>query len=68
LEGLSNREFQVIRLIGSGQSTREVAESLGISVKTVETYINHLKEKLGIHSGVALTHKAIQWMERGVLQ
>ena len=68
LEGLSNREFQVIRLIGSGQSTREIAESLGISVKTVETYINHLKEKLGIHSGVALTHKAIQWTERGILQ
>ncbi len=67
LAGLSNRELQVIRLIGSGQAPREIAESLGISIKTVETYINHLKGKLGVHSGLALTHKAIQWMERGVL-
>jgi DNA-binding NarL/FixJ family response regulator len=68
LDGLSNRELQVIRLIGSGQAPREIAESLGISIKTVETYINHLKEKLGIRSGLALTHRAIQWMERGILQ
>jgi len=68
LEGLSNRELQVFRLIGSGHPTREVAASLGISVKTVETYIDHLKRKLGVQSGVALTHRAVQWMERGILQ
>jgi DNA-binding NarL/FixJ family response regulator len=68
VDGLSNRELQVIRLIGSGHSTRNIAQKLGISVKTIETYIDHLKHKLGIISGVALTHRAIQWMERGVLQ
>jgi DNA-binding NarL/FixJ family response regulator len=68
LEGLSNRELQVFRLIGSGQPTRAIAASLGISIKTVETYIDHLKRKLGVESGVALTHRAVQWMERGILQ
>jgi DNA-binding NarL/FixJ family response regulator len=68
LEGLSNRELQVFRLLGSGQSTRVIAASLGISIKTVETYVDHLKRKLGVESGVALTHRAVQWMERGILQ
>lgn len=68
LDGLSNRELQVFRLIGSGQPTRAIAEALGISIKTVETYVDHLKRKLGVRSGVALTHRAVQWMERGILQ
>ena len=68
VDGLSNRELQVIRLIGSGLSTRNIAQNLGISIKTIETYIYHLKHKLGVTSGVALTHRAIQWMERGVFQ
>lgn len=68
VDGLSNRELQVIRLIGSGLSTRNIAQTLGISIKTIETYIDHLKHKLGLTSGVALTHRAIQWMERGVFQ
>ena len=68
LDGLSNRELQVFRLIGSGQPTRAIAEALGISIKTVETYVDHLKRKLGLRSGVALTHRAVQWMERGILQ
>ncbi|MEY4692716.1 MAG: Nitrogen regulation protein [Verrucomicrobiota bacterium] len=68
LDGLSNRELQVFRLLGSGQTTRSTAEVLGISVKTVETHIEHLKRKLGVHSGAALIHKAVQWMERGLLQ
>lgn len=68
VHGLSNRELQVIRLIGSGHSTRNIALKLGISIKTIETYIDHLKNKLGLVSGVALTHRAILWMERGVLQ
>lgn len=68
LDGLSNRELQVFRLIGSGQPTRAIADVLGISVKTVETYIDHLKRKLGVNSGVALSHRAVQWMERGILQ
>lgn len=68
LEDLSNRELQVFRLMGSGQTTRCIAEALGISIKTVESHIDHLKRKLGVENGVALIHKAVQWMERGILQ
>lgn len=68
VDNLSNRELQVFRLIGSGLPTRAIAEALGISVKTVETYNDHLKRKLGVESGVALAHRAVQWMERGILQ
>lgn len=65
LEGLSNRELQVFRLIGEGQSTRSVADALHLSIKTVETYIEHLKRKLGIDSRVGLAHRAVQWVEQG---
>lgn len=67
IQGLTNRELQVFRLIGSGQPTRGVAVALGLSVKTIETYLEHLKRKLGVTSGVALTHRAVQWMERGMV-
>ena len=67
IQGLTNRELQVFRLIGSGKPTRGVAVALGLSVKTIETYLEHLKRKLGVSSGVALTHRAVQWMERGIV-
>lgn len=67
IQGLTNRELQVFRLIGSGKPTRGVAAALGLSVKTIETYLEHLKRKLGVTSGVALTHRAVQWMERGMV-
>lgn len=68
LERLSNRELQVFQMLGVGKTTRGIAEALGISIKTVETHIDHLKRKIGVESGVALIHKAVQWMERGFLQ
>lgn len=68
IQGLTNRELQVFRLIGSGKPTRGVATALGLSVKTIETYLEHLKRKLGVTSGVALTHRAVQWMERGMVE
>lgn len=67
IHGLTNRELQVFRLIGSGKPTRGIAAALGLSVKTIETYLEHLKRKLGVSSGVALTHRAVQWMERGMV-
>jgi DNA-binding NarL/FixJ family response regulator len=68
IQGLTNRELQVFRLIGSGKPTRAIAVALGLSVKTIETYLEHLKRKLGVSSGVALTHRAVQWMERGMAE
>lgn len=57
---LSDRELEVFRLIGEGRSTREIAEALRLSVKTVETYQAHIKEKFGLKSGRELIQHAIQ--------
>lgn len=57
---LSDRELEVYRLIGEGRATREIAEELHLSVKTVETYQAHIKEKLALRSGRELIQHAIQ--------
>jgi len=58
---LSDRELEVFRLIGEGRATREIAEELHLSVKTVETYQAHIKDKLALRSGRELIQHAIQW-------
>ncbi len=68
LSSLSDRELEVFRLIGEGRATREIAEELRLSIKTVETYQAHLKEKLSLRTGRELIQHAIQWKtnERGL--
>jgi DNA-binding NarL/FixJ family response regulator len=61
LNALSDRELEVFRSIGEGRSTRQIADELRLSVKTVETYQAHLKEKLALRSGRELIQHAIQW-------
>ena len=61
ISALSDRELEVFCLIGEGRGTREIAEELHLSVKTVETYQAHIKEKLSLHSGRELIQHAIQW-------
>jgi DNA-binding NarL/FixJ family response regulator len=58
---LTDRELEVFRLIGEGHSTRQIAEDLHISVKTVESYQSHIKEKLSLRSARELVQHAIQW-------
>ena len=58
---LTDREMQVFRLLGDGISTREIAERLHLSVKTIESYRENLKVKLNVPSGAALIQRAIQW-------
>jgi DNA-binding NarL/FixJ family response regulator len=58
---LSDRELEVFRLIGEGHGTRQIAEELHISVKTVESYQAHIKEKLSLRSARELMQHAIQW-------
>ncbi len=60
-QSLSDRELEVFRLIGEGHSTRKIAEELHLSVKTVESYQAHIKEKLSLKSGRELVQRAIQW-------
>jgi len=62
---LSNRELQVFRMIGRGQSTRQVAKSLSLSIKTIESHIEHIKHKLTLESATELVHRATQWVESG---
>lgn len=66
LEGLSDRELQVFRLIGQGQSTREIAEINNLSIKTIESHIEHIKHKLLLGNATELAHCAIQWVESGI--
>ena len=58
---LTDRELEVFRLIGEGHSTRQIAEELHISVKTVESYQAHIKEKLALRNSRELLQSAIQW-------
>lgn len=58
---LSDREFEVFRLIAEGIGPTEIAQRLSLSVKTIETHREHIKEKLGIKSGAELTRFSVQW-------
>ena len=59
---LSDRELQVFCLIGRGFGASRLATELHLSVKTIETYQAHIKEKLGLHSAAELSDKAAHWM------
>jgi DNA-binding NarL/FixJ family response regulator len=61
IERLSNRELQVLSLIGRGMSSREAAEGLGLSVKTVESHRQGLKRKLNLATNAQLLQYAINW-------
>jgi DNA-binding NarL/FixJ family response regulator len=64
---LSDRELEVFSLIGQGKTTREIALSLNLSVKTIESYREHLKVKLKQPSGAGLSRCAVLWTETGRL-
>jgi len=63
IEKLSDREFEVFKLIGDGKSTREIAAQLGISAKTVDVHRGHIKEKLELKDATALVRHAVRWVE-----
>jgi DNA-binding NarL/FixJ family response regulator len=60
MAGLSEREFEVLHLLGLGFGTRQIAEKLNRSVKTIETHRANLKVKLHLESGNELVHFAVQ--------
>jgi DNA-binding NarL/FixJ family response regulator len=62
IDTLSDRELEVFRLIGQGVKTPEIAAQLHLSVKTVETYRDRIREKLDLCDGTELTRCAVQWM------
>lgn len=63
IETLTDRELEVLGMIGSGTATKLIAEKLGISARTVEAHRAHIKEKLAITDGAALVRYAVQWSE-----
>jgi DNA-binding CsgD family transcriptional regulator len=58
---LTDRELEVFRLIGEGHATRQIADELHLSVKTIESYQAHIKEKLGLRNARELVQHAIEW-------
>lgn len=62
VDTLSDRELEVFLLIGRGHGTRQIAEKLFLSAKTIETYRAHIKDKLGLADATELLQYAIQWV------
>ena len=61
LSKLTDRELEILRLIGQGKDTHEVADALHISTKTVDTHRGHLRGKLGLKGNTELIHYAVRW-------
>ena len=63
VQRLSARELEVFQLIGQGTSTREIAEMLHLSIKTIESYRANIKDKLGLKNAAELMQHAVQWVQ-----
>lgn len=64
VERLSNRELQILNMIGSGHSTREAAAALSLSMKTIESHRMRIKRKLNLASGSQLLQYAVNWFAK----
>jgi DNA-binding NarL/FixJ family response regulator len=63
VEKLTDREFEVFQLIGQGKDTRDIAEQLHLSTKTVDVHRTNIKNKLKLKSAAELIHFAVRWSE-----
>jgi DNA-binding NarL/FixJ family response regulator len=64
VSGLSDREMEVFQLIGRWKKTRDIADELHLSIKTIEYYREQIKKKLNLKSAPELTQYATSWVER----
>jgi DNA-binding NarL/FixJ family response regulator len=62
LDRLTDRELEILELIGRGRGTRQIAETLQLGVATVDTYRARIKEKMNFRTGTELQHFAIRWV------
>lgn len=62
IESLSDRELEVFVQVGHGVTTRQIAENLHLSPKTIETYRENIKAKLNLRNGMELTQHAVKWV------
>jgi DNA-binding NarL/FixJ family response regulator len=63
VETLTDREFEVFRLIGAGLSTKDIADKLRVSAKTVEVHRVNIKQKLNVGTAPELIRFAVRWVE-----
>lgn len=63
LDRLTDRELEVLQLIGQGKATRHIAGQLNVSVRTVDAHRAHIKDKLQLPDGAALVRYAVRWVE-----
>jgi DNA-binding NarL/FixJ family response regulator len=64
IDTLTDRELEVLEMIGQGIATKLIGERLNISTRTVEAHRAHIKDKLSITDGAALVRYAVQWVEQ----
>ena len=63
IENLSNRELEVFRLLGEGKASREIAQQLELSIATINSFRNRIKEKLNLKNSSELILHAIHWVK-----
>jgi DNA-binding NarL/FixJ family response regulator len=61
---LSDREFEVFKLLGQGYEIMEIAEALNVNHKTIHTYCTRIREKLKLETSAELLREALRWSER----
>ncbi len=64
VQSLSDRELEVFQLIGQWKKTKEIAQELHLSIKTIEYYREQIKRKLNLQNSSELTHYATSWVQR----
>lgn len=64
IQHLSDRELEVFEMLGQGKTTREIAEALGLAQKTIETYREKIKQKLGLENANQLIRHAVEWVDQ----
>jgi len=66
VKGLSDRELEVFQLIGQWKKTRDIADELHLSIKTIEYYREQIKRKLNLKNAGELTQYATSWVQREI--
>jgi DNA-binding NarL/FixJ family response regulator len=62
---LTDREFEILRLVGEGKDNHEIARDLHLSIKTVGCHKTHIREKLELPNSVSVVHFATRWLANG---
>jgi DNA-binding NarL/FixJ family response regulator len=68
VEQLSDRELEVFQMLGQGKSSREIAQDLNLTIPTIHSFRNRIKEKLQFRNSTELTLHAMQWVRERMAQ